>query len=348
MVSRENHENYLYNSIIRKNNSNNYIFNIDLDKEFLDFYNYKKTLLKKYENQSSDYFKGSRVISNDYGKVLKITTEEPIDFDLKENNYRNGLKNNLKLVPGIGIKKESKLKEKGYKSLEDLVEHNTYCDRASETIESIENLNCSDLIEMVKKNMYSDECKSNLLKCASLFDLGDFKFMDIETMGLSNVPIILIGVAEIKGKNIRSTQYLVRDFEEEPAALEAFKSHLDENSAYVTFNGKYFDVPFIKNRLNYHRMSDEDLDLPHFDLLYYARKLWEDKLPNCQLQTIEREMFGIEREGDVPGQYIPSYYNTYLEDGNVGPLVPIVSHNRQDIVSLASFLMKMYGEVNGG
>ncbi len=70
MVSRENHENYLYNSIIRKNNSNNYIFNIDLDKEFLDFYNYKKTLLKKYENQSSDYFKGSRVISNDYGKVL--------------------------------------------------------------------------------------------------------------------------------------------------------------------------------------------------------------------------------------------------------------------------------------
>ena len=58
-------------------------------------------------------------------------------------------------------------------------------------------------------------------------------------------------------------------------------------------------------------------------------------------------MFGLERQGDVPGQYIPDYYNTYLTEGNIGPLIPIIEHNKQDIISLASFLEKIYAEVNG-
>ena len=86
--------------------------------------------------------------------------------------------------------------------------------------------------------------------------------------------------------------------------------------------------------------------MPHLDLMYFAKNLWSDELPNCKLQTIEKELFGIEREEDVPGQYIPGYYDTYLEKGNVGPVVPIIEHNAQDIISLASFLDKMYRDVN--
>ena len=88
------------------------------------------------------------------------------------------------------------------------------------------------------------------------------------------------------------------------------------------------------------------MDLPHLDLMYFAKNLWRDKLSNCQLQTIEQEIFGIQREGDVPGQYIPGYYDTYLSQNNIGPVVPIIEHNCQDIISLASFLEKMYEEVN--
>ena len=184
------------------------------------------------------------------------------------------------------------------------------------------------------------------LKAASLVEPENFKFMDIETLGLSNVPIVLIGVASIKNNNIISKQYLLRDPVEEPALLEAYLDNLDDDSVHVTFNGKFFDVPFIKQRLNYYRMPDDKLDKPHFDLLYFARNLWKDQLPNCQLQTIEKEIFGIERENDVPGQFVPGFYNTYLKNSNLGPLVPIVEHNREDIVSLVSFLMKMYDEIN--
>lgn len=347
MASRQDHENYLFNSIIKEDGSRENLFNIDLDSEFLHFHNYKNALINKYQNFDFNDLKGSRAIENDYGEVLQITTEEPIDFRLKDADYRNSLKSNLKLVPGIGVKKELKLKEEGYSSLEDLTGHERYSDRACEILENVDNFQCGDLIDLVKKNRYDNECKTDLLKCASLFDAEDFKFMDIETLGLSNVPIILIGVAEIKKNRIISTQYLARDIGEEVAALEGFKSHLDENSAHVTFNGKYFDVPYIRNRLGYYRMPADELNIPHFDLLYYARLLWRKTLPNCQLQTIEKHIFGLEREGDVPGQYIPGYYETYLQNGNIGPLVPIVDHNRQDIVSLAGFLMKMYEEVNG-
>ena len=169
--------------------------------------------------------------------------------------------------------------------------------------------------------------------------------MDIETKGLSNVPIILIGVAEIRGNKIVASQYFLRDYTEEPSIIDAYLSHLDEDSVHVTFNGKSFDVPFIKNRCAYNGI-DANLDLPHLDLMYFAKNLWRDKLSNCQLQTIEQEIFGIQREGDVPGQYIPGYYDTYLSQNNIGPVVPIIEHNCQDIISLASFLEKMYEEVN--
>ncbi|WP_405303272.1 ribonuclease H-like domain-containing protein, partial [Methanobrevibacter sp.] len=194
-------------------------------------------------------------------------------------------------------------------------------------------------------NRYSKKCRDNLLKCISLTDFENFKFMDIETKGLSNVPVILIGVAEIKGKDIVCSQYFLRDYSEEDAVLDAYLSHLDEDSVHVTFNGKSFDVPFIKNRCTYNRIS-ANLDLPHLDLMHFAKNLWRDELPNCKLQTIEREFFGIERKDDVPGQYIPEYYDTYLSEDNIGPIVPIIEHNRQDIISLAAFLEKMYEDVN--
>ena len=181
------------------------------------------------------------------------------------------------------------------------------------------------------------------LKSLSSLDPFNLKFMDIETLGLSNVPIILIGIAEIKGKYIESNQYLLRNKEEEPALIEAYLSHIDEASVHVTYNGATFDIPFIRNRARRYRI-DCNLDQTHFDLMYPARNLWKDILPNCKLTTIEEHLFNIKREDDVPGAYIPDYYNTYLVTKNIGPLVPIIEHNRMDIVSLADFLKKMYEE----
>ena len=306
---------------------------------------YKQQLLNEYDGLKVEDIDNSSVVENSFGETLKITEKEKIDFDIADNDFKSQMNHNLKLLPKIGIKTEQNLKNKGYETIESLTDHDRYGDDASKFIRSIDGLSYLEIIELLDRNKYSKKCRDNILKSISLCDEENFKFMDIETKGLSNVPVILIGVAEIKNDTIISSQYFLRDYTEEGALLEEYVSHLDEDSVHVTFNGKSFDVPFLKNRCLYNRVN-ANLDLPHLDLMFFAKNLWKDELPNCQLQTIEKEVFGIERENDVPGQYIPGYYDTYLSQNNIGPIVPIIEHNRQDIVSLASFLMKMYEEVN--
>lgn len=305
----------------------------------------KEQLLIKYDGKKLTDIRNASVVSTDHGDTLKITTTEKIDFKIEDNDFKSQINHNLKLLPKIGVKKEENLKSSGYETIESLKGHDAYGDIASKFLERIDDMSFCEIIELLDNNKYSKKCRDNLIKCISLTDRENFKFMDIETKGLSNVPIILIGVSEIKGNKIISSQYFLRDYSEEEAILDGYLSHLDEDSVHVTFNGKSFDVPFIRNRCIYNRI-DANRDLPHLDLMYFAKNLWKDQLPNCKLQTIEKELFGLEREGDVPGQYIPGYYDTYLSQNNIGPIVPIIEHNRQDIVSLAGFLERMYEDVN--
>ncbi len=340
------HENYLFKSILKDSPSCE-SFSFDEYKNVSpSYYNdFKEKLLIEYRDKELTDIKGSEIIDTQFGQTLRIVQKEKIDFELAENNFKSRMNHNLKLLPKIGIKTEENLKRKGFNTIESLLDHDSHRKNAERFLEDIDSMSFSEILDLLNNNKYGKDCKDNLIRCISLNDCEDFKFMDIETLGLSNVPIILIGVAEIKDNNIISSQYFLRDIEEEIAVMDAYFTHLDENSVHVTFNGKTFDVPFIKNRINYHRM-DVDFSYPHLDLMYFAKYLWQNELPNCQLQTIEKYKFGIERVNDVPGQYIPGYYNTYLSQDNIGPMIPIIEHNRQDIISLADFLLKMYEEVN--
>ncbi|KUG20682.1 hypothetical protein ASZ90_009572 [hydrocarbon metagenome] len=60
--------------------------------------------------------------------------------------------------------------------------------------------------------------------------------------------------------------------------------------------------------------------------------------------TLERGLFGIERSGDVPSQMVPEFYEAYLRSGNPGPLVPVVEHNRQDVITLARLFARLMEE----
>ena len=348
MTGYDEHENYLkrvFSNSISSSNPSEEAKKAARKMSASYFEDYKLQLLKKWEGKKLEDIENSKVISTSYGDTLKITQKEKIDFNIDDNYFRKQINSNLKLLPKIGLKTEQNLKEKGYTTIESLKNHDRYADRAIKFTQQIEDLSYGEIIDLLDNNRYSKKCRDNIIKSISLTDKENFKFMDIETLGLSNVPIILIGVAEIKKDKIVSSQYFLRQIYEEPAVIEAYMSHLHEDSVHVTFNGKSFDVPYIRNRCLSNRI-DVNLRLPHLDLMYFAKNLWGNQLPNSQLQTIERELFGIEREGDVPGQFIPGYYNTYLSCENIGPIVPIIEHNRQDIVSLASFLEKMYEDVN--
>lgn len=351
MRTNEEHERYLREVILANSLSSNYTSEEThkkaLKKSPTYFQAYKENLMEEYEGKTLLDIEGAEHYENSSGETIKITFKEKIDFNLKNIDFNKKIRENLKLLEGVGPAKEKKLKQLGFTTIDSLKDHDSYGNKATKLASKLDNCCSCDLFSLLNKNKYSDDCKNNILRCASLINKENFKFMDIETLGLSNVPIILIGVAEIKGNSIISTQYLLKNKIQEEAVLEGYLSHLNDESVHVTFNGATFDVPFIRNRCNYYGM-EHNLDLAHIDLLVHARNLWKDILPNCQLQTIEEHFFDLKRVGDVPGAFIPGYYETYLETGNIGPLVPIIDHNRQDIISLADFLMKMYGEVTDG
>jgi hypothetical protein len=170
----------------------------------------------------------------------------------------------------------------------------------------------------------------------------DFAIVDIETLGLFGRPIILLGVAFPRKGKISTHQYLLRDISDEVGALWAFISTLRADQSFITFNGRSFDIPYIQQRLAYYGM-DASLNHPHFDLLHFTRRALRSKLENCRLETVEQYL-GLQREINIPSALVPHFYQTYLRTQNIGPLVPILEHNKQDLLTLAHLFSKLYEE----
>lgn len=300
----------------------------------------KQKLLEEYQDKTLEDMKYGEELETSCGSCYCFTTHEKLEIETRpEEKVNECLTCDLKLIKGIGESKERKLKENGYHSLEDLKEHPVYGVPARDLLEKLESRDVCALTDWIATR-YSAAHPLNLL-LSSLSGAENMLFMDIETLGLSDVPLILIGVAQRDGDGLTLKQYLLRDLKEEKAALECFLSHQRKDNVYVTFNGRSFDVPFIKSRMRFHHL-DKSLNSQHLDLLYYSRRQWSNQLPNCRLQTLEKYLFGVEREDDVPSSHVPDFYLTYRETGNIGPLVPIIEHNREDVVTLARILSLLH------
>ena len=72
--------------------------------------------------------------------------------------------------------------------------------------------------------------------------------VDIETTGLTaGTPLFLIGVLGHFNGELRVVQLLARDYTEEAALLAHFAALLDASSVVVSFNGKSYDLPYIRD-----------------------------------------------------------------------------------------------------
>lgn len=305
--------------------------------------NLKHQLLQEYEDRGLDEVFQGQVIDTPEGETYLIKTRYKIDFSLKScNQIKESIKKDLKLIPGIGEITESRLKNEGYTNLDKLQEHPRLGWKARLFLEKLENEEYDPILNLVKKRYPASH--QRVLECAGFREYENFIFVDIETLGLNHQPVILMGEATLCQDEIEVRQYLLRDLKEEPAVLSGIYSHLNDDSAFVSFNGLSFDLPYIKNRLRYFQL-ESDLERPHFDLYHYSRRFWRSSIPNCKLTTIEKYLLGIERRDDIPGRYIPDYYKTYKEEDNIGPLVPIIEHNQMDIVTLAHILCRMHNEI---
>ena len=171
-------------------------------------------------------------------------------------------------------------------------------------------------------------------------DALNVMFMDIETTGLSNRPLFLIGAMVWRDGKFSIRQYFARHYGEERAVLSLYVEALRSASGLVTFNGASFDVPFIRKRCERHRLPAPPR-VPNLDLLHVCRRVWGSFLPNCKLVTLEERVCGRRRRGDIPGSLIPAAYQNYVQTGETHEMAAAVKHNALDLAAMADLMIRM-------
>lgn len=300
----------------------------------------KLRLLKDYKGKKLEDVIDGQEIKNKKGRCYCIESRNKISLNIiNPLQARNKILSDLKLIYGIGEITECALKADGYKTIEDLTEHRHFGLDAINFLKIINECDTEQIVDHIA-HRFSNSHPLHLYS-SSLYNKEDFIIFDIETLGLFNRPIILFGVARISNGQLLINQYLLRTIKEEPAAINGVLSHIHENSVFMTFNGRTFDVPYIKERLAYYRMK-ENLERPNFDILHFSRRAWKEKVPNCRLNTLEKYLFGTTRKDDVPSVLVPDFYDTYMRRKNIGPLIPIIEHNKRDLVTLTNIFSKLH------
>jgi hypothetical protein len=170
--------------------------------------------------------------------------------------------------------------------------------------------------------------------------------IDTETAGFHGRPLFLIGLIRYDGNGLILTQYFARDYAQEAALLGKFADLLPQVDLMISFNGKAFDWPFIRDRMVYHRLRVES-SFAHLDLLYPSRRRWRAQLPNCQLKTLERHLCGRWRSGDVPSHEIPQRYHSYVREQDARLIAPVFHHNRLDLITMVELLVALSGSGRG-
>ncbi len=195
-------------------------------------------------------------------------------------------------------------------------------------------------------------------------------FLDIETLGLASTPVFLVGTMHFEVSSVggdlcvppvlaeskeetrghtqvapyntsgtfRLRQFFARDYAEERHILAHLAEMMPAFDRIVTFNGKSFDWPYLRDRALYHavRLADE---IEHLDLLHEARRRWRTILPNCQLQTLEYHISRRRRTGDIPGALIPEAYHRYVKTGDASRMADVVHHNALDLITMAELML---------
>jgi uncharacterized protein YprB with RNaseH-like and TPR domain len=184
-------------------------------------------------------------------------------------------------------------------------------------------------------------------------DLQRALFLDTETTGLAGgagtVPF-LIGIGWFEDESMRIQQLFLPELGREAPMLHWLRDRVRESSCVVSFNGKTFDWPLLRNRFVLNRVRAPALP-PHLDLLHCARRVLRPRLKSVRLVELERTVLGMYREDDVSGALIPQLYFDYLDGGDVTPMAKVIEHNANDLIALAALVAELvshFDEVHGG
>jgi len=150
-----------------------------------------------------------------------------------------------------------------------------------------------------------------------------------------------VGLLFVEDGRLVTRQLLARDYAEEALILRGTAGLLASRKLLVTFNGKSYDAPCLRERSVYHGVACGLDRLAHVDVLHPARRRWRGRFGDCRLQTLERSVIGITRTGDVPSAEIPAAYHAFTANPDPDALRPILHHGRVDLLTTARLFAEL-------
>ena len=319
----------------------------------MDYYKFQSLditrFIERYSGESlEDLFQNQKIIKNGMGEFLELTWEfADFSCDMNLQITKKDLLKNLKTVYYIGENIETYLMNRGIRNLIDLKSHLRYRKQAIE------------ILNLIKSKDYFNLCKNkyiNDLDVIYCFELEDLLFLDIETLGIYDSPMIVVGLGYFKDNKFNIDILFARDLEEEISICEHLKNKILPNfKCLVTYNGKSFDIPYIANRFLYffdeNPMISED-DIPykqvntkyhHIDLYHNCRRKYKGMFHNYTLTNMEEQLLQMKRENELPSNLVGTCYRMYLKDPQryIGLIKEVIEHNYYDIYALPLILQKI-------
>ncbi len=145
--------------------------------------------------------------------------------------------------------------------------------------------------------------------------LDKILFIDIETTGFTakSSSLYLIGTAYYQAGNWRIKQWFARTPADETALLEDFFSFCQSYTHLIHFNGNNFDLPYLLQKCDQHKLSHNFDNFEGIDL-YKRVSPYKSFLhtPNCKQKTLE-ELLGIDREDLYHGGELIEIYHNYVK-----------------------------------
>ena len=226
-------------------------------------------------------------------------------------------------LPGIGPATEQRLWQRGILTWTDALEKLDKPGKKNDTIRT-------GILESRKRLAQGDaKYFASALPAGQQYRLfNKFRqravFLDIETTGLSPWDEITT-IALYDGTSVR--YYVQGD------NLDEFPADILTYGLIITYNGKTFDLPFIRARM------DCPLDQAHIDLRYVLGSLgFKGGLKRCETAM------GINR-GDldgVDGSFAVVLWQEYCKTGNPGALDTLLAYNIEDVINLETLMIRAY------
>lgn len=304
--------------------------------------------IKQYRGKKlEDLFQDQRIIRNEMGEFIELKWVEE-DFPIVDlGKTKRNLINNLKTVYYVGENIEKHLLRRGVRNLIDLKAHLRYRHSANKILNLIH--------DRAYKKLYKNRYISDL-DVAFCFELEEILFLDIETLGIYDSPMIIVGIGYYKANRFHVDILFARELEEEIAICEHLRREILPNfNCFVSYNGKTFDIPYIANRFLYYfdenpMISKNEIPYEnvntkyhHIDLYHSCRRKFKGSFFEYTLTNMEKELLNLERKNQLPSNMVGTCYRRFLKNPEkyIGLIKECVDHNYCDIYALPLILQKI-------